>query len=282
MPLPCFGRRIALLTTLFMPVGLCGLASPASANDCALTLGGNPQMLRGHPYVSMTSEVVKIDVYDQEVDVDCNFTFTNHGPACTVLMGFPDQGEGEADPDEEADPAELRNKPPRTALESFDSYVNGKPVKTRFIRTRPDGLCWHTKTVIFPARSTVHVRDVYTQEVGSGVASYNDGKSGGGCNQVAYILHTGASWHGGIGRSEIDVIFHTKAISVPLRPFPVSSICDDEDNDGRNLKVTSVAPNTIVWRGPCPPTVQGRTLRFVRSNWHPTDDDILLTYHYTK
>lgn len=254
------------------------LSYSASANDGGIAMGGTPRLLKGHPSVSMRSEVVKISVQDKIIMVDCRFDFVNHGPACSVRMGFPDQGEDASDPDEED--ADAMKHPPKTTFLSFHSYVDGKPVKTSLIRAHEEGQYWHTKTVLFPAHSTLHVRDVYTQHVGGGVASIH-GKSGFAA-QIAYTLHTGASWHGPIGRSEIVVTFQGSTIHGTPRPMPYRSIASPKPGSGMDITLASPPPDLVVWNGPCAPTVKGRTLRFVRRNWRPTkQDDIKLTYGYT-
>ncbi|HLK60973.1 MAG TPA: hypothetical protein VKU00_30695 [Chthonomonadaceae bacterium] len=264
-----------LYAGLFALGGLAILSVCASANDGGIAFGGSPGLLRGHPSVSMTSEVVKITIQGHQSRVVCDFVFTNHGPACRVRMGFPDEGYGASDPDEEE--ADFKDKPPHTTFTSFRSYVDGKPTATKLIRANTEGHYWHTKTVFFPANSALHIRDVYTQDIGGGIVQA--GQKGGQADQVGYVLHTGASWHGPIGRSEIDITFPAKLIHGALRPVPVRRISKAK-NDPRWLK-SRVAPNVIVWEGPCAPTVHGRTLRFVRTNWRPkASDDIELTYNY--
>jgi hypothetical protein len=254
---------------------LCAATGGASANDGGIAMGGSPRLLSSHPSVSMTSEVIKMTVRGKDVLVDCSFVFKNSGKACTVRMGFPDVGVGANDPDEETDESALAKTPPRTTFKSFASYVNGAPVKTKLIRADQEGHYWHTKTVRFPARSVVRVRDVYRQLTGGGIAMI--GKKGGNASQVAYILHTGSSWHGPIGRSEVDVTFETPVV---IQPQPVSLKAASGDQDGRSIK-KALPPDSVVWKGPCAPTVSGKTLRFVRTNWRPKpSEDVELTYGY--
>lgn len=280
-------HRVILYSGLLALCGLSIAVTRASADDSAIAFGGNPGMLHGHPSVSMASEIVKIYVYDKRVRVDCDFTFTNHGPACHVRMGFPDVGIGSYETHEgDAEAEGKMNERNLTTFYSFRSYVDGKPVSTKFIRSNEIGHYWHTKTVFFPTHSTRHIRDVYTHEVGIAEASlrnnpdYNKNKAVW-VNQVGYILHTGASWHGSIGRAEIDVSFRCKAIPSVLKLIP--SNWKAVEDDGYSLKVDSVARNTVIWKGPCAPTVRGRNMRFVCSHLHPTTrDDITLTYNYSK
>ena len=253
---------------------LFALALPATANDGGLAMGGSPRLLSGHPSVTMTREVINLTVKKEKVTVDCQFVFTNHGPACTVRMGFPDEGIGAEDPDEEVN--DLSKTPPRTTFLSFQSFVDGTPTPTKLIRSERSHF-WHTKMVTFPAHSVRRVHDVYTQRISGGLTSIKG--TNGNASQVAYVLHTGSSWHGNIGRSEINVTFAANQLTGALRLLPLKQV--SERNDGRDLNVASIAPNTIVWQGPCVPQVKGNTLQFVRANWHPSvQDDIQLTYGY--
>ncbi len=260
-------------------VGLMVSCSAASANDGGIAYGGSPRLLKGHPSVSMTSEVIRLSVGEESVKVDCQFVFTNHGTACKVRMGFPDEGFGADDPDEEGG-EDVMKTPPKTTFTSFHSFVDGKPVPTQLIRADKPGKYWHTKTVTFPAHAVVRIHDVYTQRIGGGI--FSTGVQEGNVKQIGYILHTGASWHGAIGRSEIDVTFQDKAVQGNPKLIPLSRILKRPDGrDGRTIKGSVPAMNTVVWKGPGTPTVKGTTLQFVRTNWTPkSSDDIDLTYGY--
>jgi len=264
--------------------GLLALSVRASANEGSLRMGGSPGLLTGHPTVTMTSELVKMTVGKENVAVDCRFVFTNHGPACTVRMGFPDQGEGYYDPDEETEPATVMKTPPHSTFDSFRSYVEGKECQTKLIRADREGKFWHTKMVTFPAYSVLHIRDVYTQRISNDTAA-RVGNEYVYALEVAYILHTGASWHGKIGRTEVDVTFPGKRITGSLHTIPLKSVTDKPDGhklrNGDPLKVNPFRPNSVVWTGPCVPIVEGKTLRFVIKNWRPKPtDDLLVLFEY--
>jgi hypothetical protein len=260
-------------------VGVSVSLSAALANDGGIALGGSPGLLKDHPSVRMTSEVIRITVERDTLTADCRFVFTNHGPACTVRMGFPDQGIGASDPDKEEDEKAVMQTPPRTTFQSFRSWVDGREVPTKLIRAGEEGAYWHTKTVRFPAQGAHQVRDVYTQSVGGGSVAIPN------CNcfaaQVGYILHTGASWHGNIGRTEVVVTFRDPKLPRTLNLVPLAQV--SRSRDGRDLCVPMPSGDTVVWSGPCKPTASVRTLRFVRENWRPTKtDDIELTFAYTE
>jgi hypothetical protein len=270
----------ALRSRVLFAVGLIGIVStvPALANDGGIAFGGSPSLLKNHPSVRMTSEVIRITVDSNTLTADCRFVFTNSGAACKARMGFPDQGVGASDPDEEnAD--DTMNTPPRTTFNTFSSWVDGKKVPTKLIRANEEGEYWHTKTVQFPAHKTVLVRDVYTQHVGGGLVSIPNRNCLAA--QIGYILHTGASWHGTIGRSEVIVTFRDPKLPHTLKPVPLAQV--SKSSDGRYVCSAMPSGDAVVWSGPCKPIVTGRTLRFVRENWRPTrSSDIQLTFGYTE
>ena len=225
----------------------------AAANDTDISYGGSPRALSGHPTVAMHSEVVKVTVSRKSgVTVDCRFVFVNSGPACRVRMGFPDAGPAAY----EEDP----NSKPVGQFTLFKSWVNGRQVSTHVARGGEGEGVWHVKEVAFPAGKTVEVRDLYTAPVGSSV-----GYDHFSVAEADYVLHTGASWHGNIGRSEVDVKMDPALAKAPLKLRPLYP--------GREHAIGRYDRHTIYYRGPCKPVVSGQSLKFVRTNWRPTDDD---------
>lgn len=192
-------------------------AGAASANDGGISYGGSPRLLEGHPSVSMQSEVIRMTVGPDKATVDCRFVFRNSGAACRVRMGFPDQARGADNPEEDSEGGPAPKTKPQSAFTSFRSYVDGHLVPTELIHGAHGGNWWHAKVVAFPAHRTVNVRDVYTVPLGGQIIDR------GSMSQTSYILHTGSSWHGPIGRSEVDVTFTPQsAVRAPLvvRPMP--------------------------------------------------------------
>jgi hypothetical protein len=258
-------RKLMLVAVVSVGLGL--QTSASRANDTELTYGGTPRPLNGNTTVAMKSEYVKMVVGDKWVTVDCQFTFENRGPARKVRMGFPDEG---GEPDEGPDGKPL---PPQGTFASFESWVNGKPVKTTVIKAADPGDVWHVKTVDFPADSTLRVRDRYTVEVGNSVAYFPVS-----VHLARYVLHTGSSWRGPLGRSEIEVVFTRKSVRSPIVTKPMPKI----DGRGPAAVTWSDDKRTVYFAGPCPPTVSGKTLRFVRTDWRPTaKDDIFLLFDLT-
>jgi hypothetical protein len=252
----------------------------AEANDGGIAYGGSPGLLQGHPSVSMTSEKILLVVGERDVRVECDFVFTNSGKACAVRMGFPDVGYGASDPDEENSSNNLLKTPARTTFTSFKSYVNGKPVQTQLIRADKAGQYWHAKTVHFAANQTLKVRDVYTQRIGGGIVTV--GSKVGSDQEVGYVLHTGASWHGNIGRTEVVVRFNSSHQIGQPALAALRDVATKRPGEAISATNVTTAPKgCVVWTGPCSPAVAGKTLTFIKTNWKPSKtDDIDLNYGY--
>src|SRR5258706_13316834 len=198
----------------------------------------------------MQSELVQMELHEKVIKVDCKFVFHNSGPACTVRMGFPDQGVGAMEP-YQGDPLPKKNL--KATFLTYESYVDGKKVPTELLPTDDRSLFWHAKTVTFPADSDCIIRDVYTLPPGQQVTNEN-----GLYMQTYYVLHTGASWKGPIGRAEIAIMFGPDALRHPLRLTALSSL---PDPDLAHLKWSELPPGTVLYEGPCKQKVQGRMVR---------------------
>ena len=260
----------AFLTAALLMVG----PQIVQANDGALSYGGTPRLMNGEGTVSMQSEVILMDIGLKEVKVDCRFVFKNHGSARTVRMGFPD-----------GDDYFRNNSDAKlvSAFSSFQSYIDGKPVKTTLVRGRnktDKTVLYHTKNVAFAKGQTRSVRDVYTVPVGGAMTDQS-----GYFATTFYILHTGSSWRGNIGRSEIIARFRRVKLTKPeqdgrkyqiVSPLASSSLSGEEF---QSLKWTRPDREVVVYKGPGRPTVDRNTLRWVRTNWRPTKkDDVSLVF----
>lgn len=181
-----------MLRFLFcLTAAVLGLALPAAcrADDTSVIgVGGAVQLLRHHPTIRMVEEEVTI-THLADPRVRARFVFHNEGPATDVLIGFPELSGGAS--------AIAQN----ARLSNFRSFVDGKPVQVtrRPDKSRPGGdseeyADWLVKRVHFGAHQTRIIVDQYT---------------GGGANQAMgdnicmYVLTTGASWKGTIGRALI-------------------------------------------------------------------------------
>jgi hypothetical protein len=262
-----------LQSALLASIGILLLSVSARADDGGISFGGTPYLLKGHPSVSMQDEVVNIDIHKDIIKVDCKFLFHNSGPECTVRMGFPDQGLGAEEPYQGEDvPMSARVK---ATFLTYDSYVDGKKVPTKLVPTDDRGLYWHAKTVTFKAKSNCIIRDTYTLKPGAQVTAEN-----GMYQQTYYILHTGASWHGPIGKAKITLNFAPDAQASPIKLQPVSKAAG---SDPPHLKWSQLPVGTVLYEGPCEPKVEGQSLHFVTTNLRPAlKDDIHVYYAYRK
>jgi hypothetical protein len=248
-------------------------ALPGAADDGGISFGGSPHLLKGHPSVSMRSEVVKIDVGKEIIKVDCKFVFHNSGATSTVRVGFPDQGLGAEEP-YQGEPVPIGPGLKATFL-TYQSYVDGKKVPTKLVPTKDRSLYWHTKTVKFPGHKDCLIRDIYTLKPGAQVTSEN-----GLYQQTSYVLHTGSSWHGPIGKAQIDLTFSP---DIEPKDINLQALSEMNDRDLQHLKWSQLPEGTILYEGMSRPQLNGKTLSFEKANFKPTTkDDIKVYYAWRK
>lgn len=265
-------KRVNLLNALLLSFALAASTGVVRADDGGISFGGSPKLLKGHASVAMKDEVVTMDIHDELIKVDCKFTFHNAGDASTVRVGFPDEGQGAEEP-YQGDDHRPTGKNLKATFLSYESWVDGKKVPTELVPTNDRTLYWHAKTVNFKAKSDCLIRDLYTLPPGGQVTNEN-----GLYKQTSYVLHTGASWHGPIGRAEIIVNFDPKVLKGPIQLKALSSL---PGKSVYNLKWSTMPPGTVIYDGPCEPKVEGNTLRFACTNLRPAKkDDVRLYYGY--
>lgn len=254
------------------------MVDSAFANDGGITLGGSPRLLGRHPSVRMQSEVVSIDTDGRRVHVVCDFVFKNTGKACDVRMGFPDEGYGADDPDEESDASTVMKTPPKTTMKYFKSWINGRATQTKLVRADEPGHYWHTKTVKFGANQTLRVRDEYEQDVTGGVQSYKEGSLT--ARYLGYIFHTGASWNGPIGKTTLRIKFaNPKWKGAALKFETLDKYATFERNYWHFKRVPGVG--VVLGEPSFKPTVSGSTLTWVRQNWTPQkSNDIQVMFDF--
>lgn len=174
---------------LCVSVALATLSVLGWCNDTAVVgIGGVIKPMENHPSIVLRSHVVKVKITPEYADVDCTFVLHNTGKATSVLIGFPESGGGDI-------------VVPKMGFRYFRSYVDGKRVQVRVQEQRresgPDGYFrWYLKRVRFGAGQTRVIRNVYRAPLGA-ISTGHD--------FFDYILTTGASWKGKIGRSDIIV-----------------------------------------------------------------------------
>lgn len=246
----------------------------AGADDGGISFGGSPTLLKGHASVAMKNEVVTMNIGKEEINVDCRFLFHNDGADSTVRVGFPDTGEGSMEPYQGEDKIPTGKDLQATFL-AYDSWVDGKKVATQLVPTKDRSLYWHAKTVLFKGGKDCQIRDTYRLLPGGQVTSDN------GVYQLTYyVLHTGSSWKGPIGKATIIVNFAPDVIQAPIKlrsrsSFKVKSL--DE------IKWATLPKGTVIYEGPCQPKLTGNTLTFTANNLKPSaKDDIHLYYNYKK
>lgn len=205
-------RRVTLAGAAAL-LGCLAVMTPASADDGGMEhIGGTVRLMKDQGQIRMLAETVRARVSPKRLEVDCVFVMENHGPADTVLIGFPDKSGGPDAP-----------YPPMT---SFRSWVDGVEVECVAL---PDAAgheyqvwdYWWTKRVAFAAGQTRIIRDHYVGEPGSEV---------GGTQWFTYVLESGASWAGTIGSAEIIVTLDG------ISPKWISEIDPEPLSKGRTLR----------------------------------------------
>lgn len=236
------------------------------ADDGWVGNGGTPGLMKGkHPTIRMADETVRIYVGKKYTTVECIFHFVNEGPATSVKMGFPDYDELR---DEDVDK-------PTSVFKKYNSWVDGKAIKCQFEGVKY-GEYWQTKTVAFAANQRRTVRDRYTVLTGTGAETgrvymrYAD-----------YILETGNTWHGPIGKATIEVEFDPDFLR-PLKVVPSDSLDEkvrpkngyiDEAFADKADSIVLRNRRTIFYSGPGKPVLRSGKLTIELKNLLPTKKD---------
>jgi hypothetical protein len=190
--------------------------STALANDS--TLGGTGMTV--YPIfdteVEMEKEVIDIVVKGGCSYVTCKFWFHNTGESTDLLVGFPTQYPGGYESQEELDETmedEWYNEDHVTQLNWFRTWVDGERVRVT-VKTglEPEGNNadelyfpqWYTWKMHFNAGERIKVVNKYWF-----VNSYGGENS----EWFSYILRSGATWKGPIGKITIRVRLEDCSIS---------------------------------------------------------------------
>lgn len=175
-----------ILQTICM-VLLFGIA--AIADDAAIgAVGGTLMPLEDHAAIRMVREDIHIKTFKNginsyRIEAYCRFVFHNEGNATKVMMGFPEDIDGNSN-----------------GFSYFQSKVDGKPVYVR--RSSPDkpempiSRIWRIKEVYFDKNQTRVIEDIYGGPAGTNTS---------GESTVRYVLKTGSSWHGLIGKIAVTI-----------------------------------------------------------------------------
>ncbi|MCK4777647.1 MAG: DUF4424 family protein, partial [Actinomycetia bacterium] len=139
--------------------------------------------------IIMEEETVKIKMTKYGADVECEYIFRNTGPAQTVVMGFPEIRDEEGEMDS-------------SPVENFKAYDKDKPlaveVKEIPIKEENQGYkYWYTHKVIFDAGETKTVRNTFHAPLSGSIADFS-------VTYIRYILETGSTWKGNIGKITVE------------------------------------------------------------------------------
>ncbi len=178
--------RVFVFCLFAVPV----LASSDDANWVGVGSAGN---FSKNPYVTMKREIVDIRLSDEKMHVRATFWFENHGPAAKVTMAFPD----------ETSQNQFQSNEPqsnRHIIDNMMSAVDGKHV-TLSHQTVTGDKAFEVKGVWL---KTVSFTRGQTRKV---VVDYSaaNGFAGSGYVLNSYILRTGSTWRGPIGKCSINV-----------------------------------------------------------------------------
>ncbi len=197
------------LFILTLAVALSLFPLSAGANDSMIVGGtGGTVYAISNSDVEMEEEIIDILVKDGKTYVTCRFFFHNTGEKTTLMMGFPTEYYDYADEETEGDDEYIDDEDfdgPEdeyiTALNGFRTYVRGKrvPVKVKS-GLKPEGNNidelyfpqWYTWKVTFDKGERVKVVNKYW--------AVNSGGSAHDWEDINYILRSGSTWKGAIGK----------------------------------------------------------------------------------
>lgn len=171
---------------------LYALSSCAIADDALWSAVGGAWAMRQSKDIRMVSEDVKITLKPKTMHVKATFNFLNEGPAQTVLTAFPESIQDQTE--------HLKGQP--IAILSFRAWVDGKKVPVRHV---PMSLRNFDE---FAAYSGVWLKEVSFARGGRRrvvceyESQYAEGRE---FKNATYILRSGATWKGTIGRCDVTV-----------------------------------------------------------------------------
>lgn len=182
-------------------------------------------------------------------------------------MGFPDIDDNHEE------------GPPTSILDGFRSWINRKPVKTKFVSLTP-AECYWVKRVHFAPGETKVVVDSYSTWYGAVSAGLPEDEPR--YRYARYVLTTGATWRGSIGKVTLIVNFADDCKPRPYRWEPSSSkdegYDDSIDNHLRARREYERRKRVGEYSGlPCV-AKSNRKLIFYAENLSPSDEfDLVYT-----
>lgn len=158
--------------------------------------------------VEMEEEIIDIVVRDDCSYVTCQFFFHNTGSSTNLLVGFPTQYPGVYESQDELDEEmedDYYDEMYVTQLNWFRTFVNGERVRVTVKKgLKPEGNNtdelyfpqWYTWRMHFNADERVKVVNKYWMQNSSG---------GEDSEWISYILRSGATWKGPIGKITVRI-----------------------------------------------------------------------------
>lgn len=189
------------------------LAGPALADDASLGRVGDGVQPLSQADVQMLAEEVRVKVFPERSEVEATFTFWNRGPAVNLLVGFP-QALAQA----ELERAEFGDD---TALHDFRAWVGGRQAPVQLEKAAGGGQgslagetappeggspgspalppypAWYTFLLSLTSGEKVEVRNTYWVKN----TAWSNGEV-----ETGYILQSGATWAGPIGRGRVELV----------------------------------------------------------------------------
>lgn len=179
-------RALGLAMVLAVGVGVL----PLCANDTVVgSVGGKWQPLNSE-HIRMVSETIKARLDRDRAHVTCEFLLENEGPAQKVKVGFP----------QELGTAPLHGF--RCWVDRAEVQVESRVAKASKERIREKAVLgnpyegWHWWWMSFEPGQVRRVSHTYEAE-------YTEDTMGG--RAFSYIVRTGATWKGSIGKALIEV-----------------------------------------------------------------------------
>ena len=220
-------------------------ASPSPADSpSSATPAATPQSS-----VTLVSERVHITIGEKEVHVESTSEFVNHGAACTVGIGLPDQV--------------------RATPHTFALRIDGRLTRTGVIYcAKPNGV-WHERSLVFRnhGKHTVHSEYTLPLEAQSALD--------GSYYQIFYTLGDGGTWPDYIEHSEVEITFDRASVPGKLNLLPTEIL---GESHMANVQWSHFGPGTVVFQAPATPAKDGKTLTFVRDHWKPAPGDDLALF----
>ena len=242
----CMKKRVlAFILAVCISVPLFPMS--AYADDATLGGTGITVFPISDTEVEMEEEIIDIVVRDGCSYVTCQFFFHNTGDGTNLLVGFPTQYPGGYESQEELDEemeGEYFDEMYVTQLNWFRTFVDGERVHVTVKKgLEPEGNNaddlyfpqWYTWRMHFAADERIKVVNKYWME----------NSFGGECTEwISYILRSGATWKGPIGK--ITVRMQLEDYNLSATSFPGMQPTYIEENGNIVWEAENIEPEEDV------------------------------------